>query len=216
MTEKRFDTWRKAAGILFILMLLGFILAFAIPQFFEAIGIILILSGYFGGLVIASKVGFDNKSMWMGLTFLFPYILLPIMYFRKYEKVAVSAEKRAQQKWIEVKSILLQKVEKIIRLKNKSTLSSLMQAGRMSNEILDEDDNWQPLSNLALDNNNGVNKAARKEIIQMLFRIENNDFVDEIKNRLRNNSSLEIKNIIAELDAEKAELEDEPDNEKTT
>lgn len=206
MEEKKFNNWKKLSGLLFILLIIGSVIAFSIPSI-ESIGVLLILSAYFGGLVVASKVGYNNKSSWMGLTFLFPYILLPIMYFRKYEKTVISAENKELQNWEIIKSDLVQKVEKIVRLKKKSTISSLMQASRISMEILDGSNNWQPLSDLALNSN--INAEVRKEIIQMLLNIENNDFVDEIILRLRNSLDTETKKIINEIDVEEAELENQ-------
>jgi hypothetical protein len=206
MEEQKFNNWKKLSGLLFILLTIGFVIVFSLPSI-ESIGVLLIMSAYFGGLAVASKVGFDNKKKWIVFTFLFPYILLLIMYFRKYEKTLISAENKELQDWEIIKSDLVQKVEKIVRLKKKSTISSLMQASRISTEILDGPNNWQPLSDLAL--NTDINIEVRKEIIPMLLNIENNDIVDEIILRLRNSSDTETKKIINEIDVEEAKLENQ-------
>ena len=202
MDELNFNKWKKVSGILTVIVLIGYIIAFTLPSA-ETTGIILVLLGHFGGLVIASKIGFDNKSLWRGLTFLFPYIMLPIMYFRKYENVVRSKSNIEQRNLSNSMAIMVQKIEKIIRLDNKSTISSLMQAGGIVSEILDAHDNWESLSTLVLDKS--INIEIRKEGINILNRIENNDFVDEIINNLHKDPNPEIKKIMADL----IDIEDE-------
>lgn len=180
--EKEFNIWKKVSGILFLLQITGFIISFAFPEV-EALGVLLVLLGYFGGLLVSSKVGFDDRAKWMGLTFLFPYILLLVMYFRKFENAVQSKQSAENKRWNRALSELHQKLQKIVMLNKKSTMSSIMHAGRLSNEIIADTNSWQPLSALVLDKN--IKAAIRKKGAEMLLGIKDNDIVEEIVERLR-------------------------------
>ncbi len=199
MTEKNYNNWRKVSGILFLIMITGFTAALLFPRSkLETTGVSFILFAYLGSIISAGKTGFDNKPLWRVLSLLFPYIILPFMLCRTWERVNSSAEKNSKKIWEAAKNDLIIKVEKIVKLKEKSTMSSLMQAGRMESEILDADNNWQPLCDMAL--NSGISTKCRKEIISLVARIQNNDFTDIIMEKLKNDPDPTIKTMMKELD----------------
>ena len=198
MEEKVFNKWRRASGILFIVLVLGFTTASVIPAM-EMLSVLFVLSGYFGGLVIAGKVGFDNQRMWMGITFLFPYVMLPVMYFRKYENAVKSKNKINDRNWNNALIAMCEKLKKIAELRQKSTLSSIMLAMRMSKEIAESKNEWQSLFALMLDST--VSEYIKIEGINVLRLFKNNDIANEIMERMRNHPEPEIKNYVADLES---------------
>ena len=191
MTITNYKKWKLVSGILFIFFVTGISLAIAVPKL-ETIGVLLILSSYVGGIISSSKVGFDNKRLWVALTFCFPYIILPILYLRDYDKTVLKYERKKDKEWnVALKKVHLA-IEEYIRLFEKSTMSSLLKSGNLFNSVVQDQQNWQPLCAIVSDKN--VHQDVRIVGIKMLKKIENNEFVDEVLLKLSRDDNQTIRN----------------------
>ncbi len=188
MNKNNFEKWQKVAGALFLLMLTGFVIALFVPSI-EAIGVIFILSGYFFGLLVASKLGRDNPGLWMVLTFLFPYVLLPVLCFRNLKKVEMKMTANAAATATKHKSKVQSSLEKYLSLQAKSTISSLMKAGQIFNNLVDDSENRTILESIVLDKN--AEYDLQCAALSIILKIEDKERVENLIQRLKNDGRFE-------------------------